>query len=90
VRLFVRGPDGAPVADAYASVTQLAGVVVADPTENPSTDVQGTAEIVVPAGRIQLEVVKDKREASITLDVPEGGTVSAEVTLAERPPGDAR
>jgi hypothetical protein len=87
VRLLVRGPDAVPVADAYARVTQVEGVNVMSFARIAGSDAQGIAEGVVPAGQIELLVSKEDAEARLSLEVPEGGSVSAEVTLAPAPPG---
>jgi protocatechuate 3,4-dioxygenase beta subunit len=82
VQLLVRGPDGAPVAGAYPNLVQLDGANVNNPAHSPTTDAQGIAALVMPSGRIQLEVWKDQAKGSVSVDVSEGGSVAVEVTLA--------
>jgi protocatechuate 3,4-dioxygenase beta subunit len=87
VQLLVRGPDGAPVEGAYSRVSQLQGIATMMGMGAP-TSVQGTTEMKVPAGVLELRANKDKLEGRTLLEVPVGGTVPAEIVLEEKaPPG---
>jgi len=46
------------------------------------TDAQGVAEVVVPAGTMELVARKDRLEGRTTITVGEGGTATAEIRLA--------
>ena len=85
VRLTVKGPDGAPVKDAWPSVTKIGGSAVSVPWMGGRgpTDAAGMAEVPTPAGAVQIEVSKDKDEGKVQLNVAEGATVNAEITLSE-------
>jgi hypothetical protein len=85
-RLLIRAPDGTPVADAYTTVNQVDGVKVVSVGRSPGSDAQGIADVLVPAGRVELFVWQDGLRTPISLEVSEGGSVSAEVTLASTPP----
>jgi protocatechuate 3,4-dioxygenase beta subunit len=80
-RLFVRGSGGVPAAGARAGVVAVDGARIMSNLPNPPTDSQGIADLVLPAGRVELEVWVDNAEGRAIVDVPEGGSVSAEVTL---------
>jgi protocatechuate 3,4-dioxygenase beta subunit len=82
VQLLVRGPDGLPLAGAYPNLVQVDGLGVMNATNLPGTDAQGLVELSLPTGRVQLKVWKDKVRGSVSVEVPEGGSVTAEVTLA--------
>jgi hypothetical protein len=83
VRLVVRGPDGGPVEGAWASVTRVEGASVRIGMGN-QTSSQGTTEVLVPAGQLELTVSKDKLEGVTTVTVAPGGVVPAEVQLAAK------
>ena len=74
VTVRVLGPDGQPVAGASASAEE-AGTFV-------STDGQGLAELMLPAGSTEIRVAKDKLEGKAVVNVAEGGTAAAEIKLA--------
>jgi protocatechuate 3,4-dioxygenase beta subunit len=82
VRLLVRGADGVPVDGARAGVVAVDGAKIMSHLHSPPTDSQGIADQVMPAGRLDIEVWKGQAKGSVSVDVPEGGSVSAEVTLA--------
>lgn len=83
VKLVVRGPGGAPVSGANASIVTAGGVPVAIPSFAIS-DPSGSAELGTPAGTVELHVAKDKLAGNVSVAVPAGGTVTAEVTLSEQ------
>ncbi|HLA77221.1 MAG TPA: carboxypeptidase-like regulatory domain-containing protein [Vicinamibacteria bacterium] len=85
VKLVVRGPGGAPLPGARASIVAVGGLPVAVPSFAAS-DASGSAELGSPAGSVELRVTKDKLAGRVTISVPSGGTVPAEVTLAEERP----
>ena len=70
----VLGPDGQPVAGANARAEE-AGTFV-------STDGQGIAEMMLPAGTTEISVTKGKLEGKAVVSVTEGGTAATEVELA--------
>jgi len=74
VAVRVLGPDGQPVTGAFAGADGLG--------MGASSDVQGIAEIMVPAGTTEIRVRKDRLEGRATVTVAEGGTATAEVRLA--------
>jgi large repetitive protein len=88
VQLLVRGPDGAPVEGAWASASSVDGVR-AGMGGGPQTNAQGMADLAAPAGQVELSVRKDKLSGQTTVTVPPGGSVPAEVTLAEKPAGSS-
>ncbi len=85
VRLAVRGADGAPLSDARAFIVAVGGLPAAV-TSSAATDSSGSAELGTPAGTIEVKVSKEKLTGSVTVTVPSGGTVTAEVTLVEDRP----
>jgi hypothetical protein len=86
VQLVVRGPDGAPAEGARAGVSQIDGME-GGMGGGPETNVQGATELSVPAGQLELQAGKDTLEGRTTVTVPPGGTVPAEITLAEKAAG---
>jgi hypothetical protein len=86
VRVLVRGPEGAPVEGAVARASRVDGAAVTTMV-SPMTGADGIGEIVAPAGEVELRVRKDKLEARVTVSVPPGATVPAEITLSEARPG---
>jgi hypothetical protein len=83
VRLVVRGPDGAPVEGAYARVTSVEGTSVRIGMGN-QTSPQGTTDVLVPAGQLELTVSKDKLEGRTAVTVAPGAVVPAEVQLVAK------
>ena len=45
----------------------------------------GSAELLVPAGEIEIEARKDKLRAKVSVNVPAGGSVPVEIALSEAP-----
>jgi protocatechuate 3,4-dioxygenase beta subunit len=88
VRLLVKGPDGAPVAKAWANVTKLGGAGIHVPWTglHGPTDATGIAEVPTPAGEVEIDVSADKLSGTAKASVAEGATVSTEVTLAPSSP----
>jgi hypothetical protein len=80
----VTGPDGAPVAGAWANLVKIAGVHVRG--VGGRTNEGGLADVGLPAGPVELEVVKDDLRGKVTLNVAEGGTASAAVELKQGDP----
>jgi hypothetical protein len=74
VTIRVLGTDGQPVAGAFVNV-DAAGI-------GARTEAQGSAELTVPAGTVELRARKDRLEGRATVTVPEGGTATTEVQLA--------
>jgi hypothetical protein len=89
VQVQVVGPDGAPVERAFVRVSRVAGaraMMMSGTTTSP----QGTAQLLAPAGDVELEVGRDKLRGRVTVSVASGGTSTAEVTLAEGDGGASR
>jgi hypothetical protein len=88
VRLRVKGPDGAPVAKAWANVTRLGGAGIHVPWTglHGPTDATGIAEVPTPAGEVEIDVSANKLNGTAKVSVAEGATVNAEVTLTESSP----
>jgi protocatechuate 3,4-dioxygenase beta subunit len=82
VQLQVYGTDGAPVERAFVRVSRVAGARI-QVMAGTSTSPAGSAQLVVPAGDVELEVGKDKLRGRVTVSVAPGGATAAEVTLAE-------
>jgi hypothetical protein len=74
VAVRVLGPDGQPVTGAFAGADGMG--------MGASSDAQGIAEIMVPAGTTEIRVRKDRLEGRATVTVAQGGTAAAEVRLA--------
>ena len=89
VRLQVQGPDGGPVEGAFANIEKVAGLVVSGIGRMVTTDPQGIVEVAAPAGPVEFQIRKNRLRGKITVSVPEGGTVPAEVKLEAPPPGGA-
>jgi len=82
--LQVTGPDGAPVAGAWANLVKIGGVNVRG--MGGRTNAQGLAELGLPAGPIELEVSKETLRGKVTVNLAEGGAASSAVKLAEGDP----
>jgi len=74
VSVRVVGPDGQPVEGAWASVV--------NPGMGSRTDARGMAEVLVPAGTVELRARKLQLEGRVTVTVAERGTAAAEIKLA--------
>jgi protocatechuate 3,4-dioxygenase beta subunit len=88
VQLLVRGPDGAPLEGAWASTSAVDGVK-AGMGGGLQTNAQGMTDLAAPAGQVELSVRKDRLTGQTTVTVTPGGSVAAEVTLAEKPAGSS-
>jgi hypothetical protein len=73
VTVRVVGPDGQPVEGAWASV---------DYGMSSRTDARGLAEVMTPAGTVELQAGKDLLKGRATVTVAEHGTAAAEIKLA--------
>jgi hypothetical protein len=82
VHVQVYGPTGAPVQRASVRVSRVAGAR-AMLMMGAMTSPAGIAELVAPAGDVELEVGRDKLRGKVNVSVPSGGATTAEVTLAE-------
>jgi hypothetical protein len=84
VRVLVKGPEGAPLPRAYASVSKVDGAVVNVPStggEGP-TNASGITQIPSPAGAVELSVDAETFQGTtVQALVGEGATVNVEVTL---------
>jgi protocatechuate 3,4-dioxygenase beta subunit len=74
VTVRVVGPDGQPVEGAWASVVNVG--------MGSRTDARGLAEVMTPAGTVELRAGKDRLEGRTTITVTERGTAAAEIKLA--------
>jgi hypothetical protein len=85
VRLLVKGPDGAPLPKAYASVAKLGGAVISVPFMGGRgpTDSTGVTEIATPAGALEIDVHAEQYKGTAKVSVGAGATVTSEVTLTE-------
>jgi len=75
VTVRVVGPDGQPVEGAWASLASL-------PMMRFRTDARGMAEVLAPAGTVELRARKAQLEGRATVTVTERGTAAAEIKLA--------
>jgi hypothetical protein len=82
-QLLVHGPDGTPIAGAIHELIQLDGVTVSTHLTSSPTDSEGRTEVVLPAGRVVVRLMKGAWVGTVTLDVPEEGVVQGEVMLAD-------
>jgi large repetitive protein len=85
VRLLVKGPDGSPLAKAYAFVTKLGGAAINVPFMGGRgpTDSTGVTEIATPAGALEIDVHAESYKGTAKVTVGEGATATSEVTLTE-------
>jgi Carboxypeptidase regulatory-like domain len=74
VSVRVLGPDGQPIEGAWASVVNVG--------MGSRTDARGLAEVMTPAGTVELRAGKDRLEGRTTVTVAERGTAAAEIKLA--------
>jgi protocatechuate 3,4-dioxygenase beta subunit len=89
VNLMVRGPDGAPAEGARIRVSKTEGAPIWL-QGSASTSAQGMAQVLAPAGEVEVEVSKEKLRAKAALTVTPGDTAAAELVLAEAPPEQPR
>jgi carboxypeptidase family protein len=87
VQLRLLGPEGAPVAGAYVSVSRIGGVASPGITPSSTSDGSGLAEVLSPAGEVEVRASKLDGATLVaggaaTVLVPEGGTTTVEVRLA--------
>jgi hypothetical protein len=87
VRLQVLDAEGAPAADATAQIVSIDGAT-AGPLASPMPcDASGILDSPFPASSVVLDVTSPKGYRRLSILVPEGGTVEAEVKLeADAPP----
>jgi protocatechuate 3,4-dioxygenase beta subunit len=83
LRLRVLGPDGAPVTEAMAHVTSVAGLRPAGLPFSSPGQTPGLLEIDVPAGSAVVEVRKARLVGQIEITMTEGGSMDTEVRLKE-------
>jgi protocatechuate 3,4-dioxygenase beta subunit len=89
VRLRVVDPEGQPIRAAYGNVESLAGVPLQIPflSSAAQSDASGWMVVPAPAGPVQLGIsAKDRENGTLSVQVPEGQEVSAEVTLQPKAP----
>lgn len=89
VRVRTLGVDGSPAKAARVRVAEVDGLTVQS-FESEETDTEGLTELAAPAGVVTLEVTaSDDQDGTgrLTLTVPEGQTVPAEIAL--KPPEKA-
>lgn len=82
VALRVLGPDGTPAARASARVTKLDNRPVGGLLSPARTDAQGSIELRVPAGTLEIAASKDGNRGSVVVQVTPGGAATAEIRLA--------
>lgn len=91
VRVRVLGPDGTPIpgriqleaSDGRAYAPDGGFHRVISVTETHYFHTTGESEVEVPAGRMTIEALRgwEYRPGTVTVDVPPGGTVTAEIRL---------
>jgi hypothetical protein len=74
VTVRVLDPDGQPLEGAWASVVNVG--------MGSRTDARGLAEVMTPAGTVELRAGKDRLEGRATVTVAQRGTAAAEIKLA--------
>jgi hypothetical protein len=88
VRVRVLAADGQPAERVMVSLQGVGGVPASMAIGSAMTDSQGTAELDLPVGAIELDAHKGALSARQTVNVSAGGTAAAELTLkAEGPKG---
>lgn len=80
LRVQVVGPDQKPVERASVQVARFRGAPIS--VAGSTTDAQGTAEFMVPAGLLEIRARKEKLEGTASVSVTEGGTATLAITLA--------
>ena len=85
IRLLILGPDGAPLAGASPMVTKLNGAYVFVPLYGGPSDATGRAELVAPAGSLEIEASTEKAKGRATVSLAAGQVVEAEIRLTEPP-----
>jgi len=86
LRLQVQDAAGLPVEGARPIVAKVGGAPVAFMGMIGSSDGQGMAELVVPAGAVEVAVTKGQLRGTVSVGVGEGGSANATVTLKEEAP----
>jgi hypothetical protein len=81
VLLQVRGPEGLPVEGAFARLLSVNGFKVWAYFGEYTTSAEGTVEVPLPAGSVEIEISKEKLKGEATVQVSPGATVPAEVAL---------
>jgi hypothetical protein len=89
VQVRVRGPDGAPAPRAFVRVSRIAGLPVGMPG-GQGTAGDGAAEIVAPAGTVEIEARKEMLRGTAEVDVSPGVSVPVEITLVPAAPPPAK
>ena len=86
-RLRVRGPDGLPVSRAHAELRKVDGVPVGNEAKEGwnASDALGMLLLTLPAGADEIWVMAGKFQATVTVVVPGGGAVGADVVLKATP-----
>jgi hypothetical protein len=83
VAVKVTGPDGLPASNVTVSVSGYQGRTIAMGGFGAfgQTDKEGQTEIAAPAGSTEIMARTRDRQGKVTVTVPVGGVVTAEVTL---------
>jgi protocatechuate 3,4-dioxygenase beta subunit len=87
IRLQVNGPDGSPLAGAWAAVTKVDGVPFPGGNPAPQTDALGITEMVAPAGVVDVDVRKGALRGRAAVNVSPGEVAAATVRVAQGPSG---
>jgi hypothetical protein len=83
IQVHILGPDGAPVSGAFAMVTKVGETPMMGFGGGPS-DSAGLAEVVAPAGAVQIRANKDNLEGTAATMVTTDGVAALEVRLAPK------
>jgi protocatechuate 3,4-dioxygenase beta subunit len=89
LRVVARGPDDAPIERAFVSLRSVDGIRFTFAGASGRTAADGTAEIDVPAGLVEVEVRAEAGTASGRATVAPGGAAVVEVKLAAKAPPPA-
>lgn len=81
LRVQVVGPDQKPVERANVQLARFGGAPIS--VAGSQTDAQGAAELMVPAGSLEIRARKDKLEGTATAAVAEGGTATLVIALTQ-------
>jgi hypothetical protein len=73
VTVHVVGPEGQPVEGAWTGILQFG--------MSSRTDARGLADVMTPAGTVEVRARKDRLEGAATVTVEERGTAAAEIRL---------
>jgi hypothetical protein len=89
LQAVVLGPDGAPVRGALVQIARISGAGALGGLPGANTDGRGGAELLVPAGDLEIRASKENLSALAIVHVPERGTVPLEIRLiaGAPPPG---